>query len=179
MAPSASRENVSGNCTKTSIMISVIDLRILFITLILTNFLVLYFIKTPLKFVYVPSFILTINLIVFIVYFSFIFPTQKQKIDEKLILLNENIEQTSDINNQISWQSVRTDKAKLYSFNRASWELPGQQILIMFVLQIIGWFKTDRKKLYGRTAIVFGILTLAYLFIELLIGIVPTTGFVG
>jgi len=54
----------------------------------------------------------------------------------------------------------------------------GLQTLIAFALQIFGCYKTGQKRPYSITAGAFGILSLLYLILELLLGIVPSTGFV-
>jgi len=158
---------------------SAVDLRLIFIALIAINIVTLYFVKSTYKYLFVPTIILALSLIIFTTYITYIFPTENEKIEQRIISINKEGETYPNGYSNLKWNQLKADKAKLYSFNRPSWELLGQQILITFVLQIIGYKKSDKKKIYKWTSVIFGILTIAYLFFELLIGIVPTTGMLG
>jgi len=53
----------------------------------------------------------------------------------------------------------------------------GIQTIMTFILQIIGYKKTEKKKLYERTSIIFGLLTLLFLVFQVMVEIVPTGPF--
>jgi hypothetical protein len=54
----------------------------------------------------------------------------------------------------------------------------GLQTVITFVLQVFGYYKTRQKRPYTTTAGAFGAFSLLYLLLELLMVVVPSTGFV-
>lgn len=47
------------------------------------------------------------------------------------------------------------------------------QTIMTFILQILGFRQTDKKRLYGSTATIFGLLTITVLYLEAIRNIVP------
>ena len=159
-----------------------VDKIIIFAGLIFVNFLVIYFVKSDKKYVKGPITIWTATLIICMTNLMFIFPYSKKKIDHRYsTFANKTEHKINKFDNNLILRQINTDRVKLYRFNRQITELCGLQTLITFIFLNIFYNRNnkDNKKKFSWTLILFGIMTFLFLFFELLMSIVPSSGFIG
>ena len=153
---------------------------LIFAFLLGLNILFAYFLKSDKRFFIGAIAIWTITVIFFLIYIFILFPPKNEILNnQEQKLFAKQIDKNYKYDDRDEWDSLQNQKTQLTRYNRLCFELVGLQTLITFILQIIGFRRTQLKKLYNRTVWLFGILTLVYLIIEGLIGIVPTSGIVG
>ena len=80
---------------------------------------------------------------------------------------------------KIKFDELNDLKDSIIENNMLLIKLIGFQTFITFIFQNIGFYKTEDKKTYKWTALIFAILTLICILTYLLIGIVPTSGIIG
>lgn len=75
------------------------------------------------------------------------------------------------------WRELKESRKQEVKLRMTLLHFLGLQTIATFILQIFGYRKTEKKKLYGWTTIIFGTLTILYLIFQTLVEIVPTGPF--
>lgn len=75
--------------------------------------------------------------------------------------------------NEDLWKKLESERAYVIKYNMSAIHCIFWQTILTFLIQRIGYRETELKKLYKATTLVFGILTVVFLFIELMIAVIP------
>jgi len=140
----------------------------IFILILILNIFFLFFIKSQKKYWQIPILIWSVLILTFIGWRTYS-DTNYQKLE------NSYWEKTSNI----EFNKLNEIKDSIITNNMLFVNIIGFQTFITFVFQNIGFYKTDEKKTYKWTAIIFAILTLTSTILLILIGIVPSSGILG
>jgi hypothetical protein len=140
----------------------------IFILILILNIFFLFFIKSQKKYWQIPILIWSVLILTFIGWRTYS-DTNYQKSE------NSYWEKTSNI----EFNKLNEIKDSIITNNMLFVNIIGFQTFITFVFQNIGFYKTDEKKTYKWTAIIFAILTLTSTILLILIGIVPSSGILG
>ena len=138
------------------------------IFILILNILFLYFTQSSKKYWLIPIIIWVILILLFIG-FRMYMNIECEKLE------NLYWENTS----KIKFDELNDLKDSIIENNMLLIKLIGFQTFITFIFQNIGFYKTEHKKTYKWTALIFAILTLICILTYLLIGIVPTSGIIG
>ena len=138
------------------------------IFILILNILFLYFTQSSKKYWLIPIIIWVILILLFIGFRMFM-NIECEKM-ENLYWKNTS---------KIKFDELNDLKDSIIENNMLLIKLIGFQTFITFIFQNIGFYKTEDKKTYKWTALIFAILTLICILTYLLIGIVPTSGIIG
>jgi len=108
--------------------------------------------------------------------FSTIFiitPIQNRKVNSLDNQYWESVEDKSCGDREV-WEELKNSRKQSVKVRMTLLYFLGIQTIMTFILQIIGYKKTEKKKLYERTSIIFGLLTLLFLVFQVMVEIVPT-----
>lgn len=140
----------------------------IFILILILNILFLFFIKSQKKYWQIPILIWSVLILTFIGWRTYS-DTNYHKLE------NSYWKKTSII----EFNKLNEIKDSIITNNMLFLNIIGFQTFITFVFQNIGFYKTDEKKTYKWTALIFAILTLTSTILLILIGIVPSSGILG
>jgi len=140
----------------------------IFIYITILNVLILFLINSSKKYWLIPIFIWTTLILTFIVWRTNV-DAQYQKLENSYWKKTSNVE----------FSKLNDAKDSIIKNNMFLLQLIGFQTFITFIIQNIGFYKTEDKKTYRWTCIFFACMTLIFAVIGLLIGIVPTSGILG
>ena len=148
-----------------------------FILILAINIILLVLVRTDRRYWLVSIPLWTIVISSFVLWRNF----HDKKIDQieteywKSADANKKLNPDNSSGDRIVWKELESSKDYVQKFNMIFLHSVFLQTILTFISQIIGYKKTNLKKTYKWTSIIFGVLTLLSLFLELMIAIVPTT----
>ncbi len=103
-------------------------------------------------------------------------PIQNRKVNSLDSQYWESVEGKSYGDREV-WEELKNSQKQSVKVRMTLLHFLGIQTIMTFILQIIGYKKTEKKKLYQWTSIIFGLLTVLYLIFQVMVEIVPTGPF--
>jgi hypothetical protein len=153
----------------------------LFLIVLLLNFGLLIIIKSDNKYWLIPIPVWIIFISSFLIW--------RGIYDKKIELLDYKYWKSADYNKLIDesnwrgdddlWKKLEETRKYVQKYNMTFLHSIFLQTVVTFLLQLVGYRTTGKRRLYKVTSNIFGILTFIHFIIEIMIGIVPTGGIIG